>query len=378
MQPHVMPVLDPEMAVFIHDHLEIHHVDLLLGNPVTRFDPLANQKISVTIKSGKTVTTDLVLLSVGVRPRVEIAEAAGLAIGERGGIRVDDEMHTSDRNIWAVGDAVEVTDVVTGVPILVPLAGPANRQGRIAADVIMETDSQRPRFRGVQSTAVCGILGMTVASTGVTEKVLQRIAPENGIGPYEKIYLHPDHHAAYYPDAKTITIKLIFSKKDGRIIGAQAVGMEGVEKRIDVISMAIQKNGTVFDLEEAELCYAPQFGSAKDPVNMAGMIAANVLRGIAPVAHWEHLRESDAYVLDVRNPDEYAESRVENAVNIPLNDLRHRMAELPKNREIWAHCYVGQRSYYALRILSQNGFTVRNLSGGFLMYEALQKIREQP
>ena len=378
MQTHVMPALDPEMAEFIHDHLAAQNIDLHLGSPVTRFEQASNHKINVVIESGKTLTTEMVLLSVGVRPRIELAEAAGLAIGELGGVKVDDQMRTSDENIWAVGDAVQVTDAVTGTPTMVPLAGPANRQGRIAADVIMGNDTQGHRFRGIQATAVCGILGLTVASTGATEKFLNKIAATGETGPYEKVYLHPDHHAGYYPDAKTITIKLIFSKKDGRILGAQAVGMEGVEKRIDVISMAIQKNGTVFDLEEAELCYAPQYGSAKDPVNMAGMIAANVLRGYVSVGHWEALSETDAYILDVRDPDEHAEGRVGNATNIPLNSLRQRMPELPRDREIWAHCYVGQRSYYASRILSQKGFKVRNISGGFLMYDAVKKIKTLP
>ena len=378
MQPQVMPALDPEIAEFIHGHLAAHKIALHLESPVTRFEQASNHKINVVIESGKILTTDMVLLSVGVRPRIELAEAAGLAIGELGGVKVDDQMRTSDENIWAVGDAVQVTDAVTGTPAMVPLAGPANRQGRIAADVIMGNDTQGHRFRGVQATAVCGILGLTVASTGVTEKFLNKIAATGEISPYEKVYLHPNHHAGYYPDAKTITIKLIFSKKDGRILGAQAVGMEGVEKRIDVISMAIQKNGTVFDLEEAELCYAPQYGSAKDPVNMAGMIAANVLRGYVSVGHWEDLSETDAYILDVRDPDEYAKGRVENATNIPLNSLRQRIPELPQDREIWAHCYVGQRSYYASRILSQKGFMVRNISGGILLYDAVKKIKPVP
>jgi NADPH-dependent 2,4-dienoyl-CoA reductase/sulfur reductase-like enzyme/rhodanese-related sulfurtransferase len=376
MQRHVMPALDPEMAEFIHDHLLSHHVDLQLGSPVTRFEQASKQKIRVVIQSGKIITTDMVLLSVGVRPRIELAEAAGLFIGELGGIKVDDQMRTSDRNIWAVGDAVQVTDVVTNIPTMVPLAGPANRQGRIAADVIMGNDLQQHKFRGVQATAVCGILGLTVASTGVTEKFLNRYDPAGKNNPFEKIYLHPDHHAAYYPDAKTITIKLIFSKTDGKILGAQALGLEGVEKRIDVISMAIQKNGTIFDLEEAELCYAPQYGSAKDPVNMAGMIAANILRGYVSVGHWEDLAESDAFILDVRDPDEYEEACVRNAANIPLNSLRQRINELPRNREIWAHCYVGQRSYYASRILAQKNFKVRNISGGFLMYDAVRKTMD--
>jgi rhodanese-related sulfurtransferase len=280
-------------------------------------------------------------------------------------------MRTNDAHIWAVGDAVEVKDVTTGQWSVIPLAGPANRQGRIAADVIMGRDA---RFRGVQGTSVVGILDLVVAFTGPSEKTLKRAGLWNESSPYEKIYLHPGHHAGYYPGASPITLKLIFRKDDGRVISAQAVGQEGVEKRIDVISMAIQKNATVFDLEEAELCYAPQFGSAKDPVNIAGMIAANVLRGDARVVHWESLPDSQALILDVRDPSEFNRDHVEGAVNIPLNDLRDRMHELPTDREIWTYCYVGQRSYYAARALMQHGFDIKNISGGFKTFTLREAV----
>ena len=220
------------------------------------------------------------VLGLGVRPEIKLAKQAGLAIGEKNGIRVDESMRTSDPHIWAVGDAVESRDFVTGEWCVVPLAGPANRQGRIAADSIC---GRSARFRGVQATAVCGMFGLTVAMTGASEKTLKR----SGIAGYDKVYLHPNDHAAYYPGAKPIHMKLLFSRDDGRILGAQAVGEEGVEKRIDVIAMAIQKGATIYDLEEAELCYAPQFGTAKDPVNFAGMIAANVLHGDVSLACWE-------------------------------------------------------------------------------------------
>jgi len=286
-------------------------------------------------------------------------------------------MRTSNPHIWAVGDAVEVKDVVTGTPTLVPLAGPANRQGRIAADVIAGKDSDGAGFRGVQATAVCGILGMTVASTGKTEKQLQKLSEPGELLPYEKIYLHPINHAGYYPGAERMSMKIIFRKKDGLILGAQAVGKEGVEKRIDVISMAIQMKGTIFDLEEAELCYSPQYGSAKDPVNMAGMTASNILHGLVDVKHWQDLSGKDAFVLDVRDPDEYEKGHVDHAVNIPLNDLRRRMSELPKEKEISIHCLVGIRSYYACRILSQNGYRVKNLSGGSLTYPYVKQLNPQ-
>ncbi len=370
MQPHLMPSVDPEMAAFLHDHLTAGGVELCLNSAVTAFRS-EKDSISVLLASGQTISTDLVILSVGVRPRTELAVSAGLRIGETGGIWVDDQMRTSNENIWAVGDAVEVEDVVTKLKRLIPLAGPANRQGRIAADNIFGDKSRPHRFRGSQATAVCGVLGMTVASTGVSEKYLKKIGQTD----YEKIYLHPDNHAAYYPDAKTITFKLIFSKTDGRVLGAQAVGLDGVEKRIDVIAMAIQMGATVFDLEEAELCYAPQYGSAKDPVNLAGMIAANTLNGQVAVGHWHDLSDSEDYVLDVREPEEYEEDHFPKAVNIPLETLRFRLSELPRNREIWAHCFVGQRSYYACRVLQQNGFKVKNLSGGFLLYPAVKTYK---
>jgi rhodanese-related sulfurtransferase len=221
-------------------------------------------------------------------------------------------------------------------------------------------------------------MGMTIASTGLTEKAIKRHG-KNGVHiPYEKIYLHPDHHATYYPDAKTITMKLIFSRNDGRVLGAQAVGLEGVEKRIDVIAATIQKNGTVFDLEEAELCYAPQYGSAKDPVNMAGMIAANVLKGYSFIKHWEELPGSDPYIIDVRDPAEFIRGHLSGAVNIPLNSIRFRLDEIPENRDIWLYCLVGKRSYFASRILRQKGFNSWSVSGGYVMYKAVKKFMNLP
>jgi NADPH-dependent 2,4-dienoyl-CoA reductase/sulfur reductase-like enzyme/rhodanese-related sulfurtransferase len=375
MEDQVMPLFDAEIAGFIQAHLTGKHVALALGSPVVAFKQGDANGISVILKSGKAVDTDMVILAIGVRPEIELARAAGLNIGDLGGIQVDDHMRTSDENIWAVGDAVEVKHVITNAPSLIPLAGPANRQGRIAADVIMGNPTLRPPvFRGGQATSVCGVLGMTIAATGITEKGLEKISGRHPPVPYEKIYLHPDHHAGYYPGAETLTMKLIFATEDGRILGVQAVGKEGVEKRVDVIAMAIQHHGTVFDLEEAELCYAPQYGSAKDPVNVAGMIAGNVLRGYVSVAHWQDLPSSDAFILDVREPVEFKRGHVEKAVNIPLGRLRERMAELPKEREIWIYCYVGQRSYFAARILEQYDFRVRNISGGYLMYQTIKAI----
>jgi len=373
MQPQVMPLLDPEMASPIHAELIKRGVRLRLNESVTGFEKDEDESISARLKSGTIEKADVVILSIGVRPEIRLAEDAGLEIGRRRGIRVDKHMRTSDEKIWAVGDAVEVKDVVTNQWGPIPLAGPANRQGRIAADTIMGREAE---FRGVQGTSVVGILGLVVAFTGASEKTLRNLGIWDGPAPFEKVYLHPGHHAAYYPGASPISLKLIFSSKDGRVAGAQAIGKEGVEKRIDVIAMAIQKKATVFDLEEAELCYAPQFGSAKDPVNIAGMIAANVVRGDVRIVHWEALEDAPgdapekggAYLLDVRNPSEYRLDHIEGAVNIPLDELRNRMGEVPKDQEVWAYCAVGQRSYYAARALSQYGYDIKTLSGGFITF----------
>jgi len=362
--PQLMPPLDPEMAEPISRHLETNRVDVNLGDGVAAFETADGESLIVKTQSGARFPADIVILSVGVRPETGLAKAAGLEIGERGGIRVDGSMRTSDTHIWAVGDAVEVRDIVTGEQCTPLLAGPANRQGRVAADSIRGRDT---KFRGVQATVVCGFFGMTVAMTGASEKVLRRA----GIGGYEVIYLHPGNHAGYYPGAKSLHMKLIFAKENGRILGAQAVGAEGVDKRIDVIAMAIQKGSTVFDLEEAELCYAPQFGAAKDPVNLAGMVAANVLRGDLVLAPWAELPGASVLVVDVREPSEYAAGCIPGAINVPLNELRRRVNELPRDREIWVNCAVGQRSYYALRFLIQNGFRVRNLAGGYQTYWGL-------
>ncbi|MFC1972715.1 FAD-dependent oxidoreductase [Chloroflexota bacterium] len=368
MQNHVIPPFDYEMSTPIHNHLNDNGVSLHLEDAVTGFEKDDKHNLNVNTKSGKTFTADLVILAIGVRPEVTLARSAGLEIGERGGIRVDERMKTSDESIWAVGDAVEVRDFISGEWTIIPLAGPANRQGRIAAGTILGRDFT---FRGVQATSICGVFGMTVASTGLTENTLIRLNKSGGSITYEKVYLYPGHHVGYYPGPSRIAIKMIFSTEDGKVLGAQAVGHEGVDKRIDVISMAIQNNATVFDLEEAELCYAPQYGAAKDPVNIAGMIAANTLRGDAPLAHWEDIQNTVAFILDVRSPIEYESGHIDGAQNIPLNELRSRMHELPSRGEIWTYCTVGQRSYYAARGLRLNGFNARNLSGGMNTYKNL-------
>jgi NADPH-dependent 2,4-dienoyl-CoA reductase/sulfur reductase-like enzyme/rhodanese-related sulfurtransferase len=357
MLDQVMAPLDPECARLVERHLEKHGVRLALNDGVSGFKQTANGSIEVLTKSGKVHPADLVILAIGVRPETALAKMAGLEIGQRGGIRVDEHMRTSDPDIFAVGDAVEVKDFVTGEWSLIALAGPANRQGRIVADVIAGRSS---RFRGTQGTSVIGIFGATVAATGANEKLLTRLGQKD----FEKVYLFPNSHAGYYPGAKTIVLKIIFRKSDGRLLGAQALGQDGVEKRIDAIAMAIQMGATVYDLEEAELCYAPPFGSAKDPVNFAGMVPADVLRGDMPLCHWASV--DGQFLLDVRNPPELAVERVPGAVNIPLPELRARLSELPKDREILVICRSAQRAYYATRILLQNGFTARDISGGML------------
>ena len=363
--PQVMPPLDPEMAAPVMQHLVENGVQLHMGDGLARIEQMPDDSLVVVAESGARLPADLVILAIGVRPEADLARAAGLAIGPRGGIVTDAQMRTSDPAIWAVGDAAEVHDVLTGQETVLPLAGPANRQGRVAAESIAGRATQ---FRGVQATSVVGVLGMTVASTGASEKGLVRA----GIDGFAKVYLHPGHHASYYPGARPIHLKLLFGVRDGRILGAQAVGTEGVEKRIDVIAMAIQLGGTVDDLAAAELCYAPQYGAAKDPVNLAGMIAQNVLVGDMPLADWTALGRTDALVVDVRDPDEFTKGHLPGSINLPLPHMRERWTELPTDREIWVTCGVGQRAYYATRFLAQHGFRVRNLSGGFSTYRAMR------
>jgi NADPH-dependent 2,4-dienoyl-CoA reductase/sulfur reductase-like enzyme/rhodanese-related sulfurtransferase len=357
MLDQVLAPLDQEMARIVEGFVDRHGIRLALNDGVSGFKQTANGSLEVLTKSGKAHPADIVILAIGVRPDTTLAKMAGLKIGQRGGIRVDEQMRTSDPDIFAVGDAVEVKDLVTGEWSLIALAGPANRQGRIAADVIVGRDS---RFRGSQGTAIIGLFGAAAAWTGVNEKTLNRIGDKD----YEKIYLYPNSHAGYYPGARPIAMKVIFRKSDGRLLGAQALGEDGVDKRISALAMAIQMSATIYDLEEAELCYAPQFGSAKDPVNFAGMVAADVLRGDMPLSHWGSAEKE--FLLDVREPVELAVEHAPGAVNIPLGQLRARLDELPRDREILVICRSGQRAYYATRILLQKGFKARTLAGGML------------
>lgn len=369
LQDQVLPPLDKEMTTPIVEQLTAHGVTLLLGQSATAFEP-APDGLLVKLKSGAALPAQLVVLGVGVRPENKLAVDAGLDVGPRGGIRVNDRLQTSDADIYAVGDAIEVIDFVTGEPTQVPLAGPANRQGRIAADNALGRDS---RYRGTQGTAIVRAFERTAAATGASEKTLRRLGR-----PYRKVYVHPLDHAGYYPGAQAMTIKLLFAPDTGKVLGAQAVGGRGVDKRIDVLAMAIQAGLTVFDLEEAELAYAPQYGSAKDPVNMAGFVAGGLLRGdhpqidvgellAAPAAH-EHL------LLDVRTAEEFSAGHIPGATSIPIDQLREHLDELPRDRSIVAYCQVGQRGYLATRILLQHGYQAMNLSGGFSTYRLYQPV----
>ncbi len=362
-----MTPMDPEMLTPLYKALRAKGVQFRLGDGLARIEQDSEGMLQVITESSAVCPADLVILAVGVRPEVALAAKAGLEIGSLGGIRVDKGMRTSDPNIWAVGDAVEVEDFTVGGWTLVPLAGPANRQGRIAADRICGRESV---FRGVQGSSVVGLFGVTLAMTGASEKRLRGAGIE-----YRKTYTHSPDHAGYYPGAEMMAIKLLYTPAEGCILGAQAVGGAGVAKRIDVISMAIQTGATVFDLEEAELCYAPQFGSAKDPVNMAGFVAANELRGDVEVVNWDDWQTARAagrepLVLDVRGAVPGA-AVVPGAIHIPLPELRRRLDELPREKKIWVHCSVGRTSYFACRVLTQHGFDVANLSGGIRSYGML-------
>jgi NADPH-dependent 2,4-dienoyl-CoA reductase/sulfur reductase-like enzyme/rhodanese-related sulfurtransferase len=362
-QAQVLPLLDREMVAPLADALRSAGVREVPSATVVAITQTAGG-FSVRLGSGEEIETDLVVLGVGVRPENQLAVDAGLAIAPRGGILVDRYLTTSDPDIFAVGDAVAAPDFFTGEPVQVPLAGPANRQGRIAADNAL---GRRVPWRGTQGTAILGLFGKTVAVTGATEKSLRRAGT-----PYRKVYVHPAHHAGYYPGAEGMTLKLLFAPDDGRLLGAQGVGGAGVDKRIDVLSVALQARMTVYDLEELELCYAPQYGSAKDPVNMAGFVAAGWLRGDHPQLAVEDVLsqpESERpWLLDVRTSKEYADGHIPGASNIPVDELRARLDEVPRDRPLAVYCQVGQRGYIATRLLRQHGFEAANLSGGYKTY----------
>lgn len=359
----VMGPIDFEMAALVHQYLKEKGMEVYLEDGVTSVRQEENYSI-VSLTSNTELKADIILLGIGVIPDTKLAKSANLVLGERGGIQVDKNLRTSDPDIYAVGDAIEVIDYVNGHPTLIPLAGPANKQGRIAANHIL---GRQDEYTGTQGTSVLKVFDVTVSSTGNNEKILKRFQI-----PYEKSYTHSLSHAGYYRGATTISLKLLFSPIDGKILGAQAIGQAGVEKRIDVIATAIRAGMTVYDLEKLELSYAPPYSSAKDPVNMAGYVASNILKGDHKIIHWDEIKQVDkenALLVDVRTPIEFGMGSIEDAINIPLDELRGRLQEIPKNKELILFCQIGLRGYLAYRILVQNGFTnLKNLSGGYKTY----------
>ena len=360
MANQVMAPLDFSMAAIVHRQLTDKGVGLHLEDGVSRFEE-KDGGVTVHLRSGKQIATDMVLLSIGVRPETKLAKDAGLAIGERGGITVNDYMQTSDANIYALGDAVEVRQLVTGQPALIPLAGPANKQGRIVADNIVFGNKEK--YPGSIGTSIAKVFDLTVAAAGANAKLLQR----NNI-PYISSYTHGASHAGYYPGAVPLSIKILFAPENGKLLGAQIVGFNGVDKRIEMLAQVIQRGGTVHDLAELEHAYAPPYSSAKDPVNMAGFVAENILNKKSRIIQWRELAElpADTIRIDVRTHDEYKLGTIPGFINIPVDELREHLDELPKEKPIVVTCAVGLRGYLAYRILVQNGFKhVRNLSGGY-------------
>ncbi len=366
----VMAPFDYEMAAIIHNHIRSKGCGLHLKNGVKAFEA-EGDKIAVELQSGKRIAADIIILSIGVRPNNLLAKEADLEIGITGGIKVNEYLQTSDPNIYALGDAIEVNDYVSGNPALIPLAGPANKQGRIVANNIA---GRREAYKGTQGTAIAKVFDMSAASTGISEKALKKLGKELGKD-YITTTTHSPSHAGYYPGGSAMAIKMIYTP-EGRVLGAQIAGFDGVDKRIDHLAIAIRHRMSVHDLQEFELAYAPPFSSAKDPVNMAGYVGSNVLNGDVKVAYWNEAMNADMdrnFLLDVREPSEYEAGHIPNGVNIPLGQIRSRLEEIPKDREIIVNCQVGLRSYIGVRMLMQNGFDkVRNLTGGYKTYKAVE------
>lgn len=371
MLDQVLSPVDYEMASFVHNHLRTKGIDLHLGDGLTEIRK-ENNKTRVILQSGQEINSEMIILSIGVKPSVELAKEAGLEIGSTGGIKVNKFLQTNDESIYAIGDAIEVEDFVNGNPALIPLAGPANKQGRIVANNIC---GREEKYQKTQGTAIAKVFDITVATTGNNEKQLKK----SGID-YEVSYTNSNNHAGYYPGARPMFIKIIFTPDKGRLLGAQIVGHEGVDKRIDVFATAVKQKMTVFDLQELELAYAPPFGSAKDPVNMAGYVAGNKLRGLVEMVQWHELDDlsDDTILLDVREKVEVQLGKLENSINIPLNSLREHLDKLDQSKNIVVYCAVGLRGYIACRILTGNGFKkVKNLAGGYKLYSSVQDDREQ-
>lgn len=363
LSDHVMGPLDYDMAVLVHQHMKTKNIEFYLNDGLKEiFDN--NNDLSIELSSGKKIKCDIIILAIGVRPEVKLAKEAGLKIGQRGGIEVNEYLETSNPDIYAVGDAIEVIDYINNAKSIIPLAGPANKQGRIAANNIYEA---KEKYQGTQGSSIIKIFDLTVGGTGNNEASLKR----NNIE-FLKTYIHGSSHAGYYPGAAPISIKLLFSPSDGKVLGAQVIGYEGVDKRIDVIATAIRANMTVYDLEKLELSYAPPYSSAKDPVNIVAFTACNILKGDHSVVHWDQIDSminGSSFLMDVRTEIEYNLGTINDAINIPLDSLRQRMQEIPKDKKIIIFCEVGLRGYLAYRILKQSGFgDVVNLSGGYKTY----------
>ena len=362
---HLIPPLDFDMAADVHKYIRAQGVTLSLKNEVTAIHESGNSIMLETQKG--TVYTDMVILSVGVTPDTAFLQGSGIAINTRGSIEVNAKMETSISDIYAVGDAVTVKNYITGLPAFIPLAGPANKQGRIAADNICGLPSE---YKGAQGSSVLKIFDMTVAATGLNEKT----ASAAGID-FDKTYTYSASHASYYPGASMMSVKVLWNKADNKIIGAQIVGFDGVDKRMDVIAAAIRFGAKVTDLAELELCYAPPFGSAKDPVNMVGFVAENVITGKIKQFFWHDVknlpRDGSVTLLDTRTNSEVEKGKIDGFMHIPLDSLRSRINEIPKNKPVYVHCHSGLRSYIACRILAGNGFECYNLAGGWRLYESV-------
>ncbi|HEX6593043.1 MAG TPA: CoA-disulfide reductase [Bacillota bacterium] len=368
MQNQVMAPLDYEMAAIVHNHLREKGVQLILEDGVKSF---ADQGEVIVLSSGEKVKTDMTLMSIGVKPENKLALDAGLNVGERGGIQVNDFLQTNDESIYAIGDAIEVRDYVSEHPTMIPLAGPANHQGRIVANNIY---GKKERYKGTLGTSVAKVFDLTVATTGNNEKLLKQQKKE-----YDVLHIHPASHAGYYPNAHPIALKVIFNKATGEIFGAQAVGMDGVDKRIDVIATAILGKLTVYQLADLELAYAPPYSSAKDPVNMAGYVATNMKENLVETVQWHEIDNSvneGGVLIDVRGPNGFATGSIPGSINIPLNDIRDRMDEIPKDKTIYVTCRSGLDAYIATRILKENGYEAKNVDGAWLTYEAVLKDKE--
>ena len=365
---HLIAPLDFDMAADVHRYIKEKGIRLYLNNGVKAIDGG-----KIIFRNGE-ISADMVIMSVGVRPETSLAKDCGIALNSRGSIVVDSRMRTNIPNIFAVGDAVEVKNYVTKAAVFIPLAGPANKQGRIAADNIAGFDSE---YKGTQGSAVLKLFDMTVATTGLNEKS----AEAAGID-FDKIYTYSASHASYYPGGNMMSVKILWDKKTLKIIGAQIVGFDGVDKRMDVIASAIRFGAKVTDLAELELCYAPPYGSAKDPVNMAGFVAENIISGKVKQFFWHDVeslpRDGSVTLLDVRTATERTRGHIDGFTHIPLDSLRKRINELPKDKPVYVHCHSGLRSYIACCILAGNGFDCYNLAGGWRLYESAMNERTVP